>query len=100
MADFSREKKYDYNWQSSKFKDLLFKGNNVSALLNDIGYITLKDIPATSGSADTGSLIITASFSNPNLTFEKGNGNTFNVNLSTLIVNNAYTASYIDGGTF
>jgi hypothetical protein len=29
-----------------------------------------------------------------------GNRNTFNVNLSTLIVNNAYTASYIDGGTF
>jgi len=100
MADFSREKKYEYNWQSAKFKDLLFKGNNVSDLLNDAGYITLKDIPSISGSIDTGSLLTTASFSDPNLTFEKGDKSTFNVNLSTLTVINAYTASYINGGTF
>jgi hypothetical protein len=49
---------------------------------------------------DTGSLILSASFTDPNLIFIKGNGGTFNVNLSTLTVINAYTASYINGGTF
>ena len=34
-------------------------------------------------SQDTGSLLTTASYSNPNLTFTKGNGNTFNVEIST-----------------
>lgn len=52
------------------------------------------------GSTDTGSLLTTASFSNPNMTFTKGNGSTFNVNLITLVPTNASTASYIDGGTF
>ena len=55
------------------------------------------------GATNTGSLIVTASFTNPNLTFTKGNGSTFNVNLISLIPNTAsfsLTASYIDGGTF
>ena len=42
------------------------------------------------GSASTGSLLTTASFVDPNLTFTKGNGSTFNVDLSDLV----------DGGTF
>jgi hypothetical protein len=43
-------------------------------------------INSLSGSSgDTGSLLLTASFSNPNLTFTKGDGSTFNVNLSTLV---------------
>ena len=42
------------------------------------------------GSANTGSLLTTASFADPNLTFTKGNGSTFNVDISKLI----------DGGTF
>jgi hypothetical protein len=52
------------------------------------------------GSTDTGSLLTTASFSNPNMTFTKGNGSTFTTNLITLVPTNASTASYIDGGTF
>lgn len=52
------------------------------------------------GSVNTGSLLTTASFSDPNLTFTKGDGSTFPVNLSTLTVINAQTASYINGGTF
>jgi hypothetical protein len=48
------------------------------------------------GSTNTSSLLVTASFSDPNLTFEKGNGSTFNVDISTLTVTNASTASYID----
>ena len=42
------------------------------------------------GSASTGSLLTTASFSDPNLTFTKGNGSTFNVDISKVV----------DGGTF
>jgi hypothetical protein len=45
MADFSQEKKYNYNWQYSKFKDIAISGSNVSQLANDAGY------------ADTGSNI-------------------------------------------
>jgi hypothetical protein len=52
------------------------------------------------GSVDTGSLLTTASFSNPILEFEKGNGSGFALNLSSLTVTSSLTASYIDGGTF
>ena len=49
---------------------------------------------------DTGSLISTASFSNPSITFTKGDGTTFLIDLSTLVPNTAsfalgaLTASY------
>jgi hypothetical protein len=52
---------------------------------------------ASGGATNTGSLLTTASFSNPNLTFTKGNGSTFNVNLTSLIPTSAsyaLTASY------
>jgi hypothetical protein len=52
------------------------------------------------GSTNTGSLLTTASFTNPLLEFEKGNGSGFALNLSSLVVTNAQTASYINGGTF
>ena len=57
------------------------------------------------GSTDTSSLLITASFSDPNLVFTKGNGSTFNVDLSGLQTANpiaAYytlTASVLSGAT-
>jgi len=54
----------------------------------------------TGGSTDTGSLLTTASFSNPYLEFTKGNGSGFALNLTSLVVTNAQTASYINGGTF
>ena len=54
----------------------------------------------TGGSTNTGSLLTTASFTNPLLEFTKGNGSGFALNLSSLVVTNALTASYIDGGTF
>ena len=53
----------------------------------------------SSGSISTGSLLVTASFSNPNLTFTKGNNSTFNVNLVTLVptsASHALTASYVN----
>jgi hypothetical protein len=52
------------------------------------------------GSVDTGSLLVTASFLDPYLTFIKGDGNGFELDLSSLVVTNAQTASYINGGTF
>ena len=48
---------------------------------------------ASSGATNTGSLLTTASFSNPNLTFTKGNGSTFNVNLVSLVPTSASFAS-------
>ena len=52
------------------------------------------------GSVDTGSLLVTASFLDPYLTFIKGDGNGFELNLSSLTVTSSFTASYINGGTF
>jgi hypothetical protein len=42
------------------------------------------------GSTNTGSLLTTASFTDPNMVFTKGNGSTFNVDISKIV----------DGGTF
>ena len=54
----------------------------------------------TGGSTDTGSLLTTASFSDPNLEFVKGDRSEFSINLSSLTVTSSFTASYINGGTF
>lgn len=43
------------------------------------------------GSTNTGSLLTTASFSNPNLSFTKGDNTSFNIDISSL---NVTTASY------
>ena len=51
------------------------------------------------GSTNTSSLLVTASFSDPNVTFTKGDGSTFDVDISTLTVTNAATSSYYDGFT-
>ena len=79
MADFSSDKKYNYNWQSSKFKNLAFSGSNISQFVNDIGYIT----SAGSSSAATGSFLITASVSSNTITFTKGDGSTFPLTVNT-----------------
>jgi len=55
------------------------------------------------GSTNTGSLLTTASFSNPNLTFTKGDNSTFNVNLNTLVPTSASyasTASYVSTASY
>ena len=99
MADFTQDKTYNYNWQYSKFKDLALSGINISQFVNDAGYLT----SASSGPANTGSLLTTASFSDPNINFKKGDGSSFNVNISSLTVisaSYALTASFINGGTF
>ena len=49
--------------------------------------------PFTGSAIDTGSFLITASYSQPNITFTKGNGSTFNLNIGTN--NLAQTSSYI-----
>ncbi len=52
------------------------------------------------GSTNTGSLLTTASFSTPNLTFTKGDRSTFDVDISSLTVTSAsyaLTSSYFSG---
>lgn len=46
------------------------------------------------GISNTSSLLTSSSFSDPNLLFTKGDGSTFNVNLSTLTVTNAANATF------
>ena len=48
--------------------------------------------PFSGSGVNTGSFLITASYSNPNLTFTKGDGSTFNVNIGSQF---AQTASFI-----
>jgi hypothetical protein len=79
--------------------ELVITGSGAGVTIGDFNNLTL-DFSGGGGSINTGSLLTTASFSDPNLTFTKGNGSTFPINLSTLTVINAQTASYIDGGTF
>ena len=55
--------------------------------------------PTESGATDTGSLLTSASFRDPDLTFTKGDGSTFDVDISTLTVVSASfasTASYLN----
>jgi len=94
MADFYQEPKYNHFWQGGKFNNVSFSGSYISQFLNDIGYVTSDKVPST------GSLLTTASFLDPNLIFVRGDKTSFNVNISSLTVTNAATASYIDGGTF
>ena len=54
MAEFSQNPKYNHIWQNSKFADLAYSGSLISEFVNDVGFITAKDIPASSGSANTG----------------------------------------------
>lgn len=74
MADFTQEKKYNYNWQNSKFKDIAVSGSKISQFINDAGYadtgsntfygnqiitgsVNIKGITQISGSTEiTGSL--------------------------------------------
>jgi len=84
--------------------ELVITGSGVEVSIGDFNNLTL-NISGSSGggSVNTGSLLVSASFSDPNLTFTKGDGSTFSVNLSTLTVvsaSYAQTASYINGGTF
>lgn len=91
---------------TSYLNEVTITGSGVTAEIGSFNNLTLT-ITNTggggSGSVDTGSLLVTASFSNPNLTFTKGNGSTFNVNLSSLTITSAsyaLTSSYINGGSF
>ena len=54
--------------------------------------ITVGDPPIP---LDTGSFLITSSFKSPDLNFIKGDGSTFNLNLQSLQVDYAFTASYV-----
>jgi hypothetical protein len=65
-----------------------FTGSGVTTTVNAFNGLTV-NIGGGGTTVDTGSLLTTASFSNPNLTFTKGNGSTFNVNLVTLVPTSA-----------
>jgi len=82
-------------------ENIIYDNKNNSSLTTLQGVIVDQAISASYASnTPTGSLIESASFSDPNLTFTKGDKSTFNVNLVTLTVTNASTASYINGGEF
>ena len=61
MADFSQNKKYNYNWQSSKFKNLALSGSYISQFINDVGYVTSSNA-ASSSYATSASYAATASY--------------------------------------
>lgn len=69
MADFSYEKKYIYDFESSKYKDVLYRGDNISLLTNNVNYISASGIIASASYATTASYAIQA-----------GNASTININ--------------------
>ena len=100
MADFSQEKKYNYNWESSKFKGVLFEGNKISSLINDVGYLTF------AGSITSASFASTASYVNPLRQNVQITGS-FNVTGSTLFIgthtlsgSNTITGNTVLSGSF
>ena len=90
--------------RQSQYAQIVIKAlNSDDAVSSSYALTASYALDGGSGLKSSGSLLTTASFSNPNLTFTKGNNSTFNVNLVTLIptsASHALTASFINGGTF
>lgn len=77
----------------------LFAGATGS-LFGTSSYAVTASYALNAGGAATGSLVETASFSNPIITFTKGDGSTFLINLTTLVpltASHALTSSYFSG---
>ena len=84
MADFQPNKSYKKFFRNSSFKDVAYKGGNISDFTNDIGY----------SQVDTGSLVTTSSFNEFTSSYTTGSftgsfNGTFGGNIE-----NAVTASY------
>ena len=75
------------NLITSNINLINFTGSGVTASVGEFNnlIVTIGGGGGGGGTTPTGSLLLTASFSNPNLIFTKGDGSTFNVNLSTLV---------------
>lgn len=75
-------------------------GGATGSLFGTASYAITASYALNAGSTDTGSLVETASFSNPIITFTKGDGTTFLINLTDLVpatASLALTASYFSG---
>ena len=69
------------SWAVSASNVNIVAGTNITINRGSNGSYEISG-SAAGGSTNTGSLLVTASFSDPNITFTKGDGSTFNVNLS------------------
>jgi len=100
MADFNLDKKYNYNWQSSKFKDLAFSGSYISQFINDAGYVT-SSTAASASYATSASYAanggVTQLLAGPNISLSPLNGLgqvTVSATLSGSTIFNTATGSY------
>jgi hypothetical protein len=90
---------------ASLFGTASWANNSVTASYAITASYALNSPGGGGGSTDTSSLLTTASFSDPNLVFTKGNGSTFNIDLSGLQTANpiatyqTLTASILSGTT-
>lgn len=64
MAEFSYEKKYLYDFESSKYKNVLYIGDDISLLTNNIGYISSSRISVSASYALSSSYALTAGSTN------------------------------------
>ena len=86
----SIDKSYNFLYQNSKFSGVLFSGNPISLLTNDIGYVT----SSAGSSVSTSSLFSNAAFTKPTLKLVKGDGSDLDINLSSLITgSNSFTGT-------
>ena len=77
-----------------------FEAGATGSLLGTSSWAITASYALNAESAGTGSLITTASFTNPNITFTKGDGSLFLINLTGLVpasASFALTASYFSG---
>jgi hypothetical protein len=72
------------NLLTSNINLIRFTGSDIIASVGEFNDVIVT-VGGGGGTTSTGSLLLNASFLNPNLTFTKGDGSTFNVNLSTLV---------------
>jgi hypothetical protein len=92
MADFTQDKKYKYNWQSSKFKDLALSGSYISQFINDAGYVT-------SSVAISASYALTASYLTGTIA-SASYAVSSSYALTSSYSSNALTASYVVSASY
>ena len=76
----------------------LIAGDNIS-ISSGTGDITISAVTSSAVSVDTGSLLSNASFSNPDITYTRGDGTTFTNTLTTLVPTSASHAIQADSAT-
>lgn len=99
MADFTSDKKYNYLWQNSKFKDFAQSGSLISQFVNDAGYVT-SSVAISASYALTASYL-TGTITSASYAISASHAQTASYFAGTVTsASYALTASYADTSSF